>query len=98
MKILTKGGNVDSKVVFWKGQILIQTCVLKAERIEAQGGVMRLKYPFLNCLNPYGAIRGKAQYPREFLDSTWPSLSLPVSCAMILNSFRVSLDPISLYV
>ena len=37
--------NVYSKVVFWKGQILVWNCVLKAERIEVQGGLMRLKYP-----------------------------------------------------
>ena len=56
---LTKGGNVYSKVVFWKGQILIKNCVLKAERIEAQGGLMSLKYPFLICLNSSGCHQGQ---------------------------------------
>ena len=59
VKINEMGGNIYSKVVFWKGQILIQNCVLKAERIEAHGGLMRLKYPLFICLNPSWSHQGQ---------------------------------------
>ena len=48
---------------------------------------MRLKYTFSICLNSSGCHQGKALYPHEFLDSTWPSLSLPDSRAMIFSVF-----------
>ena len=48
---INKSGRCLYKSCVLKGEIVIKNCVLKAERIEGQGGLMRLKYPFLICVN-----------------------------------------------
>ena len=74
---ILKGANIDSKLCFegWKNW--------------SAGWPNEAKISIFNLFKILWVSSGArpTQYPREFLDSTWPSLSLPDSRAIILSVF-----------
>ena len=96
---LSKHLRKDFEKINERGKCLFKNCILKGANIDSKlcsegwknwstGWSNEAKISSFNLFEFLWVSSGaRPRYPREFLDSTWPSLSLPDSRAMILSVF-----------